>query len=54
MSIGASAFESCYSLKSITIPNSVTSIGEGAFGGWNNLNPQIKAEIKQRFGEKVF
>ena len=30
-SIGTSAFEHCYSLKSVTIPNSVTSIGDFAF-----------------------
>ena len=31
ISIGASAFELCYSLKSITIPNSVASIGDCTF-----------------------
>ena len=30
-SIGESAFEDCRSLTSVTIPNSVTSIGNGAF-----------------------
>ena len=34
--------------------NSVASIGEGVFNGCDSLNPQIKVEIKQRFGEKVF
>ncbi len=52
-SIGESAFERCSSLESITIPNSVASIGESAFRECN-LNPQIRTEIKQRFGEKVF
>ena len=47
------AFYGCSSLESITIPNSVASIGESAFEGCN-LNPQIRTEIKQRFGEKVF
>ena len=42
------------SLESIVIPNSVTSIGDGAFLNCGNLNPQIKAEIKQRFGERIF
>ena len=54
ISIGMGAFYGCSSLESITIPNSVTNIGEIAFYGCDNLNPQIKAEIKQRFGEKVF
>lgn len=52
-SIGNYAFYGCSSLESITIPNSVASIGESAFEGCN-LNPQIRTEIKQRFGEKVF
>ena len=48
------AFSLCSSLESITVPNSVTSIGRGAFVLCDKLNPQIKAEIKRRFGEKVF
>ena len=31
--IGNRAFEKCYSLTSINIPDSVTNIGESAFGG---------------------
>ena len=33
-SIGQSAFNNCSSLQSITIPSSVTSIENSAFGGW--------------------
>ena len=37
-----------------TIPNSVTTIGEGAFTGCINLPSHIKSDIIQHFGEKVF
>ena len=36
-SIGSSAFNSCYSLASITIPEGVTSIGGSAFTGCRSL-----------------
>lgn len=41
-SIGASAFYNCRSLTSVTIPKSVTSIGENAFSGCDNLVLQVK------------
>ena len=38
-SIGFMAFFNCTSLTNIAIPNSVTSIGDGAFEACANLNP---------------
>ena len=35
--INSSAFSGCSNLTSVTIPNSITSIGESAFSGCNNL-----------------
>ena len=44
----------CISLKSIIIPNSVTSIGDIAFGECDCLPSQVKSNIIQRFGKNVF
>ena len=52
--IGNSAFGNCKSLKSINIPDCVTNIGDLAFYGCDNLPSKIKADIKKRFGKKVF
>ena len=38
---GLAHFEYCKGLSSLTIPNSVTSIGQGAFDYCNNLNTII-------------
>lgn len=44
----------CSSLTGVDIPNSVTRIWYAAFGGCDNLSPQIKSDIIKRFGEEVF
>ena len=54
MSIGDNAFEGYVSLKSINIPDSITSIGDYAFGECDSLSPQVKSDIIQRFGENAF
>ena len=47
------AFSGCFSLKSLVIPDSVTSIGNEAFRGCN-LPDNLKQELISRFGEKIF
>jgi hypothetical protein len=53
-SIGNSAFARCTGLTSVKIPNSVTSIGERAFFDCTGLKWKVRADIKKRFGKKVF
>jgi hypothetical protein len=44
--IGDYAFSECFSLTSVTIPNSVTSIGAGAFGGTSLSSVTIPAALR--------
>ena len=46
-SIGEKAFAGSYSLKSVTIPDSVTSIGDGAFNDCESLTTKVE------IGEKI-
>lgn len=48
------AFYDSKSLTNINIPNSVTTIEDGAFHFCENLPSHIKSDIRQRFDEKVF
>ena len=48
------AFDGCKFLTNINIPNSITTIEDGAFYGCTSLPSHIKSDIIQRFGEKVF
>jgi hypothetical protein len=52
--IGSQAFRGCTGLTSITIPKSVAHISLGAFSDCYDLQPEVRADIKQRFGEMVF
>lgn len=52
--IGDSAFNTCRSLTNINIPNGVTYIGYNAFSDCDKIPTEIKYDIIQRFGEKVF
>jgi hypothetical protein len=53
-SIGSCAFLYCTDLTSITIPASVTSIDGSAFYGCDKLEPEIRVDIVERFGQTPF
>ncbi len=52
--IGEDAFSKCYSLTSVTIPNSVTNIGESAFEGCSKLTSVTIGDSVTNIGEKAF
>ena len=53
-SLGASCFEDCSSLTSITIPSSVTSLGASCFGGcWGLTSITIPSSVTS-LGESCF
>jgi hypothetical protein len=51
--IGDYAFFNCAGLTSVTIPDSVTSIGAGAFAVCG-IKPEVRVDIRKRFGHIVF
>ena len=52
--IGDSAFASCSSLRSVSIPKTVTSIGKAAFTGCTSLNNIIIPESVASIGSSAF
>jgi hypothetical protein len=48
------AFCGCKSLAAVTIPEGVTRIGKMAFYGYKCLEPEVRADIVERFGNGVF
>ena len=53
-SIGESAFDCCFSLTSIVIPDSVTSIGPTAFSSCSSLTSIVIPDSVTSIGEKAF
>jgi hypothetical protein len=47
------AFYRCSGLTSVTIPVSVTTIGERAFVNCSSLRLDLRADIERRFGRSV-
>ena len=54
ISIGAEAFQYCYSLSSITIPDSVTSIGNDVFRGCDSLSSITISDSVTSIGSAAF
>ncbi len=52
--IGIHAFSSCYSLKTITIPASVTELGGGAFYNCMELQKVYFEGVPEKIGSEVF
>ncbi len=53
-SIGSYAFDKCDSLSSITIPDSVTSIGSGAFGGCSFQSITIPESVTEILNDAFY
>lgn len=52
--IDRTAFGGAKYMQEVHLPDSLTSLGEGAFYGCRNLPSHIKSDIIQRFGVEVF
>jgi hypothetical protein len=52
--IGNFAFMNCESLTTVTIPPGTVAIGYGAFRNCGKLDPAVRAELTDRFGDAIF